>query len=244
MNIKSYTNGDIYNNIYNYYTILESRIYINNDKEIEECKTLYKKVISTKDKIINDKKNNIEKEKVNIQRQVDTLMKQLDIKNNSGEIIKKDINNNINKINQLLNEVTINDLKDISSSIINIENNIRNTIGNNEKQKLLIELINKEDMLVSKSKKADENYDVMIELNDNSREKLNIYDSLINELLSERAIITRNLANIFNLLDINTEMQKISEIILKLGNTKFDLQNKITLTAQIISNYNDELSKY
>ena len=38
----------------------------------------------------------------------------------------KNINSNINQVTQLLNEVTINELKDISSMIINIENDIRN----------------------------------------------------------------------------------------------------------------------
>ena len=36
-------------------------------------------------------------------------------------------------------------------------------------------------------------------------------------------------------------MQKVSEIILKLGNTKASLQDK-NLTGQIINNYNIELS--
>ena len=54
-NIKSYTNGNIYNNIY--IIIQHWKVeYINNDKEIEECKSLYKNVISIKDKIITIKR--------------------------------------------------------------------------------------------------------------------------------------------------------------------------------------------
>jgi hypothetical protein len=243
-NIKSFVDVNDYKNIYNYYIVIENRIYANNDNEMNMCKKIFSDVINDKNNIIKNKKETIDNLIEKLKDDV-IILKQLSNSNKiKSDEIKQNIIDNDTKIKNSLQEITIQNLKDISSNINNIENRIRNSLNNIEKQKLLIELEEEEEELLEKSQKADNNYDKIIVINRNSNLILNSYIGLIDDLLNKRDNLQRQLSIGFNLLDITTDLQEISNIIMTISNTKTNMNKLIDITFQKITKYDNELSKY
>ena len=243
-NIKSYINIEEYGVLNNYYNNIDNKVYINNDNEIKLCSELLSNEIIIKDAIIKNKKNIIDLSKVEIQNQIDLLQIFSNTNKNEGIELKRDINNKIQEINNLLKSVPITILANLSQKITDLEKSIRNSFVNKEKQNFLQQLIIEEKNINDNALLADSNYDKVVKIIDESNIKIKSYDKLINPLIESLSNININNKKIHNLFNVTDKTNDITNTITYLGNTKEEFQITINTLIETVTNYNEDLKDY